>query len=247
MLIKMLVLLALVGLLVWAAIRLLMLNRQEKKFKKMYREPVVYGTKRVEKAYQSSEIVDELEEEFEDNDSILGLNTTTPSQEVLMDTPAPATKASPEKSAPMIAIHMMALKERAYIGYELLQALLAAGLRYGDHNIFHRHEHKNGQGLALFHLASVNAPGTFELTKMGAFSCPGLSFFMQLNSQRDNLQSFELMLDTANELLEGLGGELRDEHYKPLTMDKITEYRLRIRGFQESTRLPDFFDQMQQV
>jgi cell division protein ZipA len=260
MVIKLILLVVLIAILTWTVYKLVMLNRQDKsKPRAHHREPTFNKTVEPVIADEGLYIKDEI---IEDSDSILGLNpkkigsvTEAVQMSQSVDNGPVANKAEPSaakaNSKPVlvhtIAIHMMAPKTRPYIGYELLQALLAAGLRYGEKQIFHRHEHKSGKGEILFHLASVNAPGTFELAKMGGFSCPGLSFFMVFNNKVDNVLAFETLLDTANQLVEELGGELWDENYKPITMDKLTEYRIRVRNYNESIKVPDFFDQPQEI
>lgn len=149
------------------------------------------------------------------------------------------------KTPEYITIHIMAPREYPYNGYELLQALLANGLRYGAMNIFHRHETKTGRGRVLFSLASANKPGTFELSKMGSFSCPGLTLFMILNNLSDPMNAFDAMLETARQLVEDLGGELWNEQREVLNMDKVAKIRTRIKQFEEKQRIPDFFAQTQ--
>lgn len=134
----------------------------------------------------------------------------------------------------------MAPPEYHYNGYELLQSLLANGLRYGKHNIFHRHETKTGRGHSLFSLASVNKPGIFDLFKMGSFSCPGLVLFMLLKRTIDPMAAFDVMLETAHQLSEDLGGEVWDENRRTLNIDKVAQIRARIRRFEESQRVPIF-------
>src|SRR4051812_25541658 len=46
----------------------------------------------------------------------------------------------------VVVMHVMAPEGTTYTGYELLQALLSTGMRFGKQNIFHRHEHKDGRG-----------------------------------------------------------------------------------------------------
>nr|WP_304985336.1 cell division protein ZipA C-terminal FtsZ-binding domain-containing protein [Coxiella-like endosymbiont] len=64
-------------------------------------------------------------------------------------------------------------------------------MRYGEKNIFYRHEMKTGRGQILFNLASVNKPGTFELSKMGSFSCPGLVLFLLLKRVPNPMTAFD--------------------------------------------------------
>lgn len=159
----------------------------------------------------------------------------------------PLEKKQPTVQSPVeyLVLHVMASEKYPYSGYELLQTLLASGFRYGDMNIFHRYETKTGRGPLLFSLASVNKPGTFELPKMGSFSCPGLTLIMPLKDSPDPMVTFDTMLETTRELVEDLGGEVWDEHRQVLSMDKITQMRARIRKFERNQRMPDFFDELQ--
>ncbi|AML49528.1 cell division protein ZipA [Coxiella burnetii] len=180
----------------------------------------------------------EKEEEAEiDTDEALGLSQDPQERkEAVRNEPAEA-----EEIQDIFTLYVMAPKEYPYNGYELLQALLANGLRYGERNIFHRHEIKTGRGRILFSLASVNKPGTFELSKMGNFSCPGLVLFMVLKHTPDPLMAFDTLLETARQLTEDLGGEVWDEERRLLNMDKVAQLRARIRRYEESQRVPDFF------
>jgi cell division protein ZipA len=141
----------------------------------------------------------------------------------------------------LIILNVMAAPEQEYTGYELLQALLSAGLRHGSMNIFHRHEQINGKGELLFSVASATEPGIFELNKMGGFSCKGLTFFMQLSNLKDPMQGFEIMLDSAKQLLEDLGGILRDEKHELLSEAKIKEWRTNIQNFEQTKHIADLF------
>ncbi len=240
MIMKILLLLILVSVLVWSVIKLIALTKREKTFRKAYQEPILNTESNFDDVVVIRKITKQ-EPKLEDSDSILGLR----SSKILPKKPEIQRRTKQESSA--IIIHMMAPQGKPFVGYELLQSLLAAGLRYGEDHFFHRHEQRSGKGPILFNLASAKAPGTFELAKMGDFSCVGLSFFMILDDRLDNVVALETMIDTANQLLENLGGALWDEHYKPLTMDKMTEYRMKVRQYQESLRIPDFFKQTQEV
>lgn len=178
-----------------------------------------------------------------DSDEILGLKAKPPVKETLPD----ATKNKPaqtERSRPadVIALTLIAPANHPYRGYELLQALLAVGLRFGDMKIFHRHETKNGRGPVWFSLANIEKPGTFDLQKMGATSCKGLMLFMQLAEDYDCAQAFECMLETVRQLAEDLGGEVWDDSRQRLTMDKVTDIRRKIRSYEASQRVRDLFE-----
>lgn len=128
------------------------------------------------------------------------------------------------KQSPIIAFYLMAPEGKQFFGYELLQALLSAGLRYGKMNIFHRYE-DNGSDLVLFSVASAVEPGVFDLDNMGAFSCPGLSLFIRASGEQELLYvQLDSLLQTAEQLADDLGGILCDDQRMPLTEEKIEEY-----------------------
>lgn len=151
------------------------------------------------------------------------------------------TKSNPNPIGDIIILGLLAQKDRPYAGYELLQALLTAGLRYGKMGIFHRHEEVSGRGNVLFSLASAAAPGTFELPKMGGFATPGLTLFMEVNKLREPLQAFDLMIDTAKQLVEDLGGEIWDDERKPLSEQKIAQWREQIASQEQRSQSADLF------
>lgn len=141
----------------------------------------------------------------------------------------------------LIVMRLIARQDRPYKGYELLQALLANGFRYGKMNIFHRHEKKNGEGNVLFSLASATEPGMFDIHNMGNCTCQGLTLFMHINDHKKPLLVFEIMLDAAKQLLGDLGGEIRDERHLLLDQSVIERWRKRIRNYEDSLYTYDLF------
>ncbi len=139
----------------------------------------------------------------------------------------PSIKAEP---VPIIAINILATGADQFVGYELLQAILSSGMRFGSMNIFHRYEQLNGKGNTLFSLVSATEPGTFDLSDIGGFACKGLTLFLHLDNTPNLSSNFELMLGTARQLAQDLGGELFDEQRQPLTDQTIRHYRERIRN-----------------
>ena len=140
-----------------------------------------------------------------------------------------------------IIIRLIAPKNTSYVGYELMQALLSAGLRYGSHNIFHYHEEIGEGEKILFSLASAVEPGTFELSQMGSITCPGLTLFMEYssNSETNPLNRLTLMLDTARQLSEDLGGQLFTDKLKPLTEHDIKRWRIQFEGYEQNKKMGD--------
>jgi len=142
----------------------------------------------------------------------------------------------------LIVMRLIANQNHLYRGYELLQALLTNGFRYGKMDIFHRHEQKNGEGNILFSLASATKPGTFNIHDMGNCTCQGLTIFMNITEHKNSTAVFEIMLDTAKQLLDDLGGEIRDERHLLLDQSVIERWRKRIRNYEDSLYTYDLFE-----
>ncbi|HAT8178521.1 TPA: cell division protein ZipA [Legionella pneumophila] len=135
------------------------------------------------------------------------------------------TESSSGCSSSTVMVFLLAKENRQFAGYELLQTVLAAGLRFGERHLFHRHQLTNGQGPVLCSLAAATATGVFDLQNIGAFSVRGLCLFMQISNNPDiDAERFSIMLDTAKQLSEGLDAYLLDDQRKPLTEERIARY-----------------------
>jgi cell division protein ZipA len=130
---------------------------------------------------------------------------------------------------------------RPFSGYELLQSLLTCGLRFGENNIFHRYEQNPEGPVILFSVAAATPTGELKPADMGDFNCPGLSLFITLNHHIYPSVNFELMLDTARQLMEDLGGTLLDVRQSLLTADKIQQIREKIKLFETSQQTMELF------
>lgn len=130
-----------------------------------------------------------------------------------------------EATGPTLMMFLLAKESRQFAGYELLQTVLAAGLRFGDNGLFHRHQFTNGDGPIICSLAAATATGIFDLQNIGAFTVRGLCLYMQAtNNPKVDAQRFATMLDTAKQLSEGLDAHLLDEQRRPLTEERIARY-----------------------
>jgi cell division protein ZipA len=120
-------------------------------------------------------------------------------------------------------------KNEMFKGPDLLHILLACDLRFGDMNIFHRHENANGTGAVQFSMANSVHPGTFDLEAIDDFSSPSVSFFMSIPGPNNPMQAFDYMVETAQCLVKNLDGELRDESRSVMTLQTLEHCRQRIR------------------
>jgi cell division protein ZipA len=145
----------------------------------------------------------------------------------------------PQADIPVTALPLMmfllAKGNRQLAGYELLQAVLAAGLRFGEGQLFHRHQHTNGQGPILCSLAAATDEGVFDLQNIGAFSVRGLCLYMhQSGNSGIDAERFDIMLDTAKTLSEDLDAYLLDDRRKPLSDGSIQRYHQRLNLIEEA-------------
>ncbi|ASQ44936.1 cell division protein ZipA C-terminal FtsZ-binding domain-containing protein [Legionella clemsonensis] len=134
----------------------------------------------------------------------------------------PVSTNEPGKSLMMF---LLAKENRQLAGYELLQTVLAAGLRFGEGQLFHRHQYANGQGPVLCSLAAATASGVFDLQNIGAFSVRGLCLFMQSSGNPTiDAERLDIMYETAKQLCDGLDTHLLDEQRQPFTEASLTRY-----------------------
>ncbi|KKL10766.1 hypothetical protein LCGC14_2552540 [marine sediment metagenome] len=140
----------------------------------------------------------------------------------------------------VLVINVMAPSGTFLPGEALLDVVLSCGMRFGDMNIFHRHETESGEGPILFSMANMVKPGYFNLNAMDVFETPGVSLFMSLPMNGDSLQAFDFMAQTAHSLQVQLGGELKDENRSVMTQQTLEHSRQRIREFERKqlSRVP---------
>ena len=188
--------------------------------------------------------VDVLAADSDNSDVVLGLREPCDlDREKPIPTDSQITLTPPPPPPPLITFNIVADESHSYMGYELLQAMLSAGMRYGQHNIFHRHAEKTGRGPLLFSLASICQPGTFDLSRMGSFSTPGLSLFFTADKMNDPVAVYELMLQTAGQLVEDLGGHVLDEHKQLLTPATVVKQRQLLHQYVAAKQVPDLFEE----
>ena len=142
---------------------------------------------------------------------------------------------APRETAPVeevFVINVIARDELGFQGSALLQNIMESGLRFGEMNIFHRHESMSGNGDILFSMANALKPGVFDLEEMESTYVRAVSFFMGLPGPRHPKQALDLMIAAARKLAHELGGDLKDEQRSVLTAQTIEHYRARIAEYE---------------
>ncbi|MDH1262720.1 cell division protein ZipA [Pseudomonas sp. GD03944] len=161
------------------------------------------------------------------------LNPVDDAPETTRSTAAP--KAAPKELPPVeevLVINVIARSEDGFKGPALLQNILESGLRFGEMDIFHRHESMAGNGEVLFSMANALKPGTFDLDDIEGFSTRAVSFFLGLPGPRHPKQAFDVMVAAARKLAHELNGELKDDQRSVMTAQTIEHYRQRIVEFE---------------
>jgi cell division protein ZipA len=152
-----------------------------------------------------------------------------PIREPLMDTP-PVEKIWQD----VYVINLMARPGHDLQGATLLASLMALGFKFGEMDIFHRHEDLNGKGEVLFSMINMVKPGTFNPYRMEQFDTPGVSLFMQLPLRSNAAFAFEHMLQAADQLASDLDAMLTDMDRSPLSDETIARYRHELAAYEAS-------------
>ncbi|WP_273824121.1 cell division protein ZipA [Pseudomonas asplenii] len=132
----------------------------------------------------------------------------------------------------VLVISVISRDPNGFKGPALLQNILESGLRFGEMDIFHRHESMAGNGEVLFSMANAVKPGVFDLDDIDHFTTPAVSFFLGLPGPRYPKQAFDVMVAAARKLSQELNGELKDDQRSVLTAQTIEHYRQRIVEFE---------------
>jgi len=131
----------------------------------------------------------------------------------------------------LIIISVVAKSGHHFAAYDLLQTIVATGMRFGPMKIFHYY--LPSSTTPLFSLASSTEPGDFDWDRIGELSCTGLCLFMHLNRVHDAEEAFALMVATAEQLADDLDGELRAGHSIPWNEAILQEYEHKISLYQQ--------------
>ncbi|MEH6556610.1 MAG: cell division protein ZipA [Oceanicoccus sp.] len=157
--------------------------------------------------------------------------TISSASEVDMAESFQASPAAAAERQEVVAINVVA-QDAPFKGPDLLHILLACDLRFGDMNIFHRHEQANGKGAVQFSMANSVEPGYFDLDTIDDFTTPGVCFFMSVPGPSEPIKAFEYMVETAQCLVTNLGGEMLDDSRSAMTNQTLEHCRQRLQDFE---------------
>ncbi|CUS48675.1 MAG: cell division protein ZipA [Idiomarinaceae bacterium HL-53] len=123
-------------------------------------------------------------------------------------------------------------------GAILLQTLTELGLKYGELDIFHRHEDTAGKGTKLFSVADMYNPGVFDLDAIENFSTRGVALFMTLPMKADGHNAFTMMYNAANKIAEAMPrAAVLDGNRNPITKQSVQHTYQKIREFERRQKV----------
>ncbi len=149
-----------------------------------------------------------------------------------------SAKAYGDEHTEVLVINMLAKdRKKGISGSAIMRVFPDCDIRFGEMNIFHRHEEANGVGPIQFSVANLEEPGSFDLGTINDITTRGMCFFMRLPGPERPMEAFEAMAGTAQLFVKYFGGELRDQHHSVMTPQTLEHCRQRIRDFERRRRL----------
>ncbi|QBY06259.1 cell division protein ZipA [Thalassotalea sp. HSM 43] len=140
----------------------------------------------------------------------------------------------------VLALSVVMPEQQAISGAALLPCFLTLGLKFGEMNIFHRHQDNAGNGKITFSVANMVNPGTFDLDNIEQFSTRGITMFMTLPNANDPQKVFKQMLSAAKQIADEFGGQVLDGQRSVMTRQTEQHYMSKIREFDRRARLAGY-------
>jgi len=166
------------------------------------------------------------------------IKETKSTQELQAPQESPTNINEKSKLEPQVIILSVVMPaNQQMLGAALLPSLLTLGLKYGEMNIFHRHQDNAGNGEVTFSVANMMKPGSFDLDTMETFATQGISLFMMLPNAGDSFSVYEQMLSAAKQLAQEFNGQLLDDKRNVMTQQTEQHYVSQIREFDRRSRI----------
>lgn len=156
------------------------------------------------------------------------MNISVPEEDHVSTVEAEATQIAAEEN-PFITLYIYAPQQAPFRGDYVVRYLEEIGLRFGEHQIFHRHQHiDDSLSPIIFSVANLINPGTFDLHNIVNFSTAGLVLFMQLPTEGNDVANMKLLISNAEHLAASLGGYLYDDAQEPFSEESRQRYMQRV-------------------
>ncbi len=178
----------------------------------------------------------ELEDESMPSISTLDIDDDEPQVNISMDSldddaQAPVANNSEPEKQEVLMLYIDKAEGTPIDGAKLLPMLLTLGFKYGEMDLFHRHQDSSGKGDVLFSLANMYNPGTFDIDNMEQLDTRGLTIFMTLPNAAEPLQTFNMMHNAAKKIADEFDATVLDDKRTPLDVAIVRSYVEKIRKF----------------
>lgn len=145
----------------------------------------------------------------------------------------------------LLVLSVITTDQQRFSAADVVAALEAEGLQYGDMQIFHYivDGYTDGyvEGYAdsppvspvrpVFSVANILEPGTFDPASLPHMLTPGITLFCQLPGALAPGEAFTRMLDTARRIAARLQGRVCDDRRNTLTSQRLAHYQDRIAAY----------------
>ncbi|MBF8999804.1 cell division protein ZipA [Vibrio nitrifigilis] len=192
-------------------------------------EPVVFNSLEEDDNTATEDVIQEHHEQTEPKAFDEPLVSPLAAEEPVIE-PEPE-----EEQLEVLVLNVHCAGNEPFVGTKLFDSMQQNGLLYGEMNIFHRHADLSGTGKVLFSVANMMQPGTLEHDDPDTFTTKGISFFMTLPCFGEPEQNFKLMLKTAQQIADDMGGNVLDDARNLMTPNRLEVYRQQIRDFKSKT------------
>lgn len=146
-------------------------------------------------------------------------------------TPATKTPGPGADERMLLVLFIVAGRGRKLAGMDILAAAKQVNLQHGDKDVFYLYEDPDTRQQALFTMASMMEPGSFDLANLDHYETPGLALFSQLPTAISASATFEKMLAVGRHMAQALNAELKDESRSTLTLQTIGHIREKVKDY----------------
>ncbi len=137
----------------------------------------------------------------------------------------------------IVVLTVMAAARQPYAVARLAEVLEGSGVRLTEQGVFRRALDTGTGTMAVFTVASIVEPGTFDPAEVETATTPGVALIMQLPGPFDGVSAFEQMLAAAQGIAHRLGGQVLDGRRCDLTTQSIEHIREELLEYRRRARL----------
>ncbi len=144
----------------------------------------------------------------------------------------------PDNPEKIITLLLRGAGTARLLGTDIADAADKVGLTFGDRGIYHRMVDRGEQPVAVFSMANITNPGTFDMQAMATTFTPGLCLFLTLPNSLSALDSWDVMYAAGQRLADLLECSLLDESGSSLTRQTVAHIRDELREYDRGSDYP---------